>query len=121
MQLETYYAIFFKEIEKNGIRCSDPRLKGFMSKIREFQDGVGINKGNAGQESHTNDIDLETFTGLAKDNIVFLSQIFRNKLVIPEFRSFCGKIKAIYNNCMKNQSGNVRRIVQTVQLFLSKI
>ena len=95
--------MIFQEIEKTGIRRTDPRLEGFMRGVGQLHERIG----DKGTVKENLDVDLETFQALAEENIVFLSQIFRNKLVIPEFQDFCEKIREIYENCKSNNYGNV--------------
>ena len=44
---------------------------------------------------------------LIGENVVFLSQVFQNKMVIPEFEDFCGQITEIFESCRQNKSGKV--------------
>ena len=44
---------------------------------------------------------------LIGENVVFLSQVFQNKMVIPEFEDFCGQITEIFESCRENKSGKV--------------
>ena len=49
------------------------------------------------------------FFRLCEDNIVMISQIFRNKLIVPEFEPFCEHIKHIFDDCTPNRGGKVKR------------
>ena len=44
---------------------------------------------------------------LIGENVVFLSQVFQNKMVIPEFEDFCGQVTEIFESCRENESGKV--------------
>ena len=47
------------------------------------------------------------FSRLFEENIVILSQIFKNDMAIPNFNEFCKTIDGIYHNCKNNNSGTV--------------
>ncbi len=54
-----------------------------------------------------------SFCRLFDENVVILSQIFGNQVVIPEFEDFCGQIEKIYERCKSNQTGKVCEILTT--------
>lgn len=47
---------------------------------------------------------------LSEENIVFLAEIFRNELVVPDFFTFADTIEGIFNRCKENRQGMVRNV-----------
>ena len=47
------------------------------------------------------------FLRFFEENIVFLSKVFQDKLIIPEFEDFCSQITDIFESCKNNKSGKV--------------
>jgi len=85
----------FKE---RGIRTTDERLSSLlkgMRKIQVIKDGLPTIT------------DLGALSKLFEENIVILSQIFKNDMAIPNFNEFCKTIDGIYHNCKNNNSGTV--------------
>ena len=47
------------------------------------------------------------FLRLFEENIVFLSKVFQDNMIIPEFEVFCNQITDIFEKCKRNNSGKV--------------
>jgi hypothetical protein len=82
--------VFFEELQKTGIRSSDPRLQHMMRMLETLKPltlpSVELLK-----------LDLNTFKAVMSENIVLVTKAFRNQMVIPAFDFFCETITEIYN------------------------
>lgn len=90
-------------VERTGIRRCDLRLKQMMTKLTEYHKIHG-------EENTTLDnlnLDLQTFSRMAEDNSVLLSQTIQNKMIIPDWQPFCQIVKDMFLKCKKNSKGNV--------------
>ena len=94
------FPAFLKAIESRGIRISDPRLSMLNANIEEFQDLQLSSKSDKPTE-----LDHLVFSGIIKDDIVFINQILDNNLVIPDFPRFTEAITELYNDCKDNHGG----------------
>jgi len=94
------FPAFLKAIESRGIRISDPRLAMLNANIEEFQDLQLSSKSDKQTE-----LDHLVFSGIIKDDIVFINKILDNNLVIPDFPRFTDAITELYNECKDNHGG----------------
>ncbi|TRY63704.1 hypothetical protein TCAL_03613, partial [Tigriopus californicus] len=91
----------FREVEKTGIRRTDKRLGEFLKAVTEYHHRAGPE----GTIRENINVDFESFAKLSEENIVFLAEIFRNELVVPEFFTFADTIEGIFNRCKENRGG----------------
>lgn len=91
----------FREVEKTGIRRTDKRLGEFLKAVTDYHHRAGPE----GTIRENINVDFETFAKLSEENIVFLAEIFRNELVVPDFFTFADTIEGIFNRCKENRQG----------------
>ncbi|XP_061579828.1 glutaminase kidney isoform, mitochondrial isoform X2 [Cololabis saira] len=86
---------FLTALKATGLRTGDPRLKECMDTLKETlkktSDGVTL--------------DRHLFKKCVQSNIVLLTQAFRKKFVIPDFKSFTSHIDELYENAKKLSGG----------------
>ena len=80
-------------INKLGFLKNDPRLINFRSKMKLLV--------------KTNSINYDEFSHCIENHLHILKKIFNKDLIIPDFSDFCLHIDKIYNDTIKDNSGNV--------------
>ena len=80
-------------LNENGLSKNDPRLNSFFSKINQMN---GINE-----------ITFEEFDKLLNESKDLFEKMFRDQLVIPEFKKFTHQIQKIYAQVKLNKDGEV--------------
>ena len=86
--------IFLKQLAQNGILEDDPRLRDLLSQFN-----LHIQKEN--KKIHQSE-----FNDILKQNALVKKSISQ-KLVIPDFKSFCKEVENIFLETTKNKSGKV--------------
>lgn len=85
---------FITALKATGLRTGDPRLKECMDMLKltlkSTTDGVML--------------DRHLFKKCVQSNIVLLTQAFRKKFVIPDFKTFTSHVDKLYEKA-KNMSG----------------
>jgi glutaminase len=93
----------FTVIEQTGVRRTDPRLAEFLTRVVKHHEIYG--------EENTTinnlNVDETTFCRLTENNLVLLSQIIRNDVIIPDWPGFTKEVRTIFNACKDNRDGNV--------------
>jgi len=90
-------------IERTGIRRTDHRLTEMVTKLKKFHKDRGADYTTVDNL----DVDLSIFKDLVEDNIVLISQIIQNKMMIPEWSAFSQTMKDIFKRCKSNNQGTV--------------
>ncbi|KAM4561767.1 glutaminase kidney isoform, mitochondrial isoform 2-T2 [Fundulus diaphanus] len=98
---------FLTALKATGLRTGDPRLKECMEMLKESlkktPDGVTL--------------DRHLFKRCVQSNIVLLTQAFRKKFVIPDFRSFTSHIDELYEKAKKLSGGQVADYIPQLAKF----
>ena len=89
---------FLLALEKTGLKRSDPRLKELIQGLKELH----RNTGDKEWRYENIDVDFDTFQKLIEKNLVLISQVFSQKLVIPDFVNFCAYLTDIFGRCQQN-------------------
>ncbi len=95
---------FLEEVEKTGIRKSDPRMANMMKMLHTLRPYT---------LSSVEDLklDLGTFKTVIAENVVLITKALQNQLVIPAFETFCDNITEIYNECLGLTSGTAANYI----------
>jgi glutaminase len=88
----------------NGIRKSDPRLKGLMSNLRHFLNKGKPGKGTPGAVPY---LDTDEFKQVIASHLPILDNILRRNLIVPEWKEFCEHLQDVFNKCKTNNKGHV--------------
>uniref|UniRef100_A0A0K2U2A2 glutaminase n=1 Tax=Lepeophtheirus salmonis TaxID=72036 RepID=A0A0K2U2A2_LEPSM len=92
--------LFLEMLDKAGLRTSDPRLSGLMSRLN-------ILKPQKYPYIKSLKLDTNTFKHMVSESGVLFNKVFQNKLIISDFESFKEKIVKIYQECLMNTTGQV--------------
>lgn len=84
--------LFLKSLYKNGLLADDPRIKDLVSRFNDIPETK---------------VTLEQFVHCIGDDQFIVEKSMSEKFIIPEFSSFSDKIKDMFNECKKNDSGKV--------------
>ncbi|XP_017708841.1 PREDICTED: glutaminase liver isoform, mitochondrial isoform X1 [Rhinopithecus bieti] len=88
---------FTTALKATGLQTSDPRLQDCMSEMHRVV-----------QESSSGGLlDRDLFRKCVSSNIVLLTQAFRKKFVIPDFKEFTGHVDRIFEDAKELTGGKV--------------
>lgn len=82
-----------QELEKTGIRRSDPRLEHMTRMLRALKPN--------GMAMEDLKLDVGTFKTVLSENVVLITKALQNQVIIPAFESFCDNITKIYKQVNK--------------------
>lgn len=84
--------LFMSQFSNYGILADDPRMKGLRNKVEELQDTV---------------ISKSKFFELIHKDASEIEQMLFNPKVIPNFQAFKQSVRAIYQECLQNNKGQL--------------
>eukprot|EP00095_Tigriopus_kingsejongensis_P011529 maker-scaffold33_size549341-snap-gene-1.27 protein:Tk11529 transcript:maker-scaffold33_size549341-snap-gene-1.27-mRNA-1 annotation:"glutaminase kidney mitochondrial-like" len=82
-------ATFLEEIQKCGIKKTDPRLDNMMHMLDRM-------KPHTLGSVEDLKLDAQTFTTVMRENVVLVNKAIHNHMIIPAFDVFCDNITSIY-------------------------
>jgi len=82
-----------KTLTDAGIQLDDPRITGLLSGMQNLKDSEKIR--------------AKDFSSFGTANLSLLDRVVKRELVIPDFSNFAEKIKQIFEQTEKNESGAV--------------
>jgi len=85
-----------KQVEVNGLRLSDPRLKPLMTYLDSINDQDDLNNLK---------LDFPSFSKSLDGCSQLINEAINKQLVIPDFQEFSSTIKGIFTECKKNNTG----------------
>ncbi|XP_053482130.1 glutaminase kidney isoform, mitochondrial isoform X1 [Ictalurus furcatus] len=98
---------FITALKATGLRTGDPRLKECMEMLKvtlkSTSDGVML--------------DRHLFKKCVQSNIVLLTQAFRKKFVIPDFKTFTSRIDELYETGRNLSGGQVADYIPQLAKF----
>ena len=88
------------QLKDNGLKITDNRLSGISKRLNVIN---GIRK----------DIKLneEIFCNIVSENSSLVNKALTGKLTIPDFENFTTEIEKIYNEVIKDKSGNIANYI----------
>ncbi len=100
---------------KTGIRPrEDLRLSGLMSSLEQIKKRSGS---SSLSPLESLELDESALRATVEESVVLLGDVFQNKLVLPEFASFCDRVEAIFERCRTNQAGTVADYIPQLAKF----
>ena len=84
---------FILLLQNNGLTNSDPRLRPFFSQIEKME--------------RIKEITKEELTRLTEHSWGLFEKIFKEELIIPDFKGFTQEIKKMYSQVKENNEGHV--------------
>ena len=78
-----------QEIQKTGIRTTDPRLENMMRMLENL-------KPYALPSIEDLKLDVQTFKSVLCENVVLVTKALQNQMIIPAFEAFTDNITSIY-------------------------
>ncbi|XP_059081128.1 glutaminase liver isoform, mitochondrial-like isoform X2 [Tigriopus californicus] len=91
-------AVFLEEVQKCGIRKTDPRLENMMKMLHKL-------KPHTLSSVEDLKLDVQTFTTVMRENVVLITKALHNHMIIPAFDVFCDDITKIYEKFKFDTTG----------------
>ena len=79
----------FKEINRTGIRKTDPRLSAMIKCLQYL-------KPESARSIEDMSLDAQTFKSVISENIVLINKASQNQMIIPAFEAFCENITEMF-------------------------
>ena len=99
--------LFLEELQRTGIRCTDPRLTYMMKMLYNMKPHSVIHVSNM-------TLDTGAFRTILTKNTWLINKSFQNQFIIPKFQDFCSDILQIYEMCKTYQGGKCSEYIPSL-------